>query len=105
MNRSTGIEGERLKGKQKVSMNNRGKIRDRDILSVAMKGRVNKPDHKWRKRKRQNISLTDNYLHVKYESNRVRTSMGTVCKPAYLAKQKARQLINKERRCTLSFGR
>ena len=43
-------------------------------------GRVIKPDQKWTIQKRQTISLSMNYHHVKYQSNQIMTSVCTVCK-------------------------
>ena len=69
--------GRKLKGsQQKISINNWGKMRDRDRDLHNKKGRVTKPDQKYVKQKRQTVSSDAYYHHVKYHEA---TTTGTMC--------------------------
>ena len=68
-----------LRGKQKVSLNNKGKMRERDSLKLTPKGRGADPDQKWPKQRRQTFSLRSHYNHVEYQVSRNIATMGTVC--------------------------
>ena len=49
-----------------------------EIDITFIKGRGTKPDQKWGKSKRQNISLSKKYLLTKFHKDRTRATIGTV---------------------------